>query len=512
MPSDIQPGNTNHPIPMVRLRLVTLVLIIIALASCAPSMTPTKASPIAASPFPEGKKPTPSIPFNESGRPSPQQVVITPTISATPPRIAGERSKYQMGVSLDLATQTLSVYEKIKYINNALDTLTDLVLVIQANQHPDEFYLSELTWGDGTTIEDFNWVGHNIQINLLDPLPSGHKLDIALKYSLVLSSRLKFPNYTSRQTNLGDWYPFIPPFRSGSGWITHDPGEVGENLVYDISDYEVTIQLVNAGDGVSLAASAPAVITPDGYSYKIDSVRNFSWSVGQNYLKLDKKAGSIDITVFVLPEHEQAGEAALDAVEKALVYYSDTFFPYKNKFLSIVESEVPDGMEYDGLFFLGQEYFASYEGRSNSLLVSLSAHETAHQWWYALVGNDPALEPWLDEALSTYSELLFYEHTYPQDIDWWWDYRINSFKPEGNINSSIYDFKTFRPYVNAVYLRGALFMDDIRHQVGDQQFLELLNGYAYFRAFEIAQSDDFFKVLASITQINVDNLKSSYFK
>jgi hypothetical protein len=29
-------------------------------------------------------------------------------------------------------------------------------------------------------------------------------------------------------------------------------------------------------------------------------------------------------------------------------------------------------------------------------------HETAHQWFYSLVGNDQALDPWLDEALATW--------------------------------------------------------------------------------------------------------------
>jgi hypothetical protein len=34
------------------------------------------------------------------------------------------------------------------------------------------------------------------------------------------------------------------------------------------------------------------------------------------------------------------------------------------------------------------------------------AHLVAHQWWGAAVGNDPAREPLLDEALSCWSSLL----------------------------------------------------------------------------------------------------------
>ena len=31
-------------------------------------------------------------------------------------------------------------------------------------------------------------------------------------------------------------------------------------------------------------------------------------------------------------------------------------------------------------------------------------HELAHEWWYALIGDDQARDPWLDEAFASYSE------------------------------------------------------------------------------------------------------------
>jgi aminopeptidase N len=39
------------------------------------------------------------------------------------------------------------------------------------------------------------------------------------------------------------------------------------------------------------------------------------------------------------------------------------------------------------------------------------AHEVAHRWWYGLVGNHSVYEPWLDEALATYSALIALEDT-----------------------------------------------------------------------------------------------------
>ena len=36
----------------------------------------------------------------------------------------------------------------------------------------------------------------------------------------------------------------------------------------------------------------------------------------------------------------------------------------------------------------------------------VAVHETAHQWFYAMVGDSQARHPWLDEAFATYAEQL----------------------------------------------------------------------------------------------------------
>src|SRR4029077_20208461 len=50
------------------------------------------------------------------------------------------------------------------------------------------------------------------------------------------------------------------------------------------------------------------------------------------------------------------------------------------------------GTAYPTLAFLG-----------DSSLV-LVPHETAHQWFYSLVGNDQSRDPWLSEGLATWAQ------------------------------------------------------------------------------------------------------------
>jgi aminopeptidase N len=179
--------------------------------------------------------------------------------------------------------------------------------------------------------------------------------------------------------------------------------------------------------------------------------------------------------------------------------------------LVVVEAAFSDGMEYDVLYYLGSEYFASYAGHPQGYLTAIAAHETAHQWWYGLVGNDQAVEPWLDEALAIYSALLFCEGAYPELVPWWWGFRVTRFNPSGWVNSTVYEHSGFRPYINAVYLRGAMFIQDLRNQMGDELFYAFLREYARRGTHHEVTGDDFFSHLAEHLTADWGTLMHTYF-
>jgi aminopeptidase N len=172
-------------------------------------------------------------------------------------------------------------------------------------------------------------------------------------------------------------------------------------------------------------------------------------------------------------------------------------------------------MEYDGMYFLSKGFYNLYQGTPGEYLVAIAAHETAHQWWYALVGNDQALEPWLDEALSTYSERLFYENIHPEALDWWWDYRVNYYQPRGWVDSSIYnphgDSEPYRAYRDAVYLNGAVFLEELRQTIGDLAFFEFLKAYPKETTYQISTIAAFVDILKQFTQTDLDPLFKKYF-
>ena len=143
----------------------------------------------------------------------------------------------------------------------------------------------------------------------------------------------------------------------------------------------------------------------------------------------------------------------------------------------------------------------------------MTVHETAHQWWFEQVADDQAEQPWLDEALATYSEHVFYETASPSSLkSWWWPVRVDFYQPQGWVDIPIYAGGGFRPYTNSVYLRGVHFLDDLRTRIGDAAFFGFLQDYLVKENGKIATSADFFHILSQHTTTDYSDIVRKYFQ
>jgi aminopeptidase N len=294
--------------------------------------------------------------------------------------------------------------------------------------------------------------------------------------------------------------------------VAHKPGAFGEHLVYESADFEVNIRLSDSNPDLVIAASAPGVLDDGWWRYRLDDARNFSWSISDQYVLSTSTIDSVLVMSYYFPFDSQSGEAVLQTTAESLGLFNDIFGPYPRQTLTVVEADFLDGMEYDGLYFLSKGFYNLYTGEPGDYLTAIAAHETAHQWWYSAVGNDQALEPWLDEALSTYSEKLYYEMQQPLGLDWWWTYRINYYNPQGWVDGSIYNPLGYRAYRDAVYLNGARFLEDLRHLIGDEAFFDFLEAYSRDFTHQISSADKFFALLGKYTQEDLQPLIEEYFE
>lgn len=460
--------------------------------------------------------PAPSIPTAQIHVevPSSPSALETPSpqILVDPPVITFVEPQYILDLSFDYAAHYLYVDEIIIYTNNSTLLLDQLQLVVEPVRSNARFNLPSISAVENA-VESYELIDAILFVRLAEPISTGESVTLSLTYELSLPQGPGLLGWSERQTNLVDWYPYIPPFREESGWLVHEPTAVGEHGVYEAADFDVHIEVLNAPASLQLAGPAPAVHTGDMWDFSLRSARRFAWSASGHYETLHSTHDGIPVSVYFFAEQRDAAEAALEVARQALDAYSDLFGPYPYKSLTIVEALFPDGMESDGLFFLDQYYFTTYTYDRRNYLTTLIAHEVAHNWWFGQVGNDQALEPWLDEAFCIYSELLYYERFYPDlAASWWWNFRIERFNPGGWVDSSIYEHSTFESYVQAVYMRGALFLRDVRAAIGDDRFFATLRDHADYGSSKIVSDEEFFWTLAYQMNTDLTPIVNEYFR
>jgi hypothetical protein len=528
---------------MVKARYIFINLVAAVLfTSCnlTNNVSGTSQSPTPLTPWPSGASTdqvnsTMIVP--QSQTPSPALTQVPPTDS-TPiiPTLGGTAAivdspgltQYSIDAIFDYFQHTVTVSENIRYVNQTNDELTDIILVVEPNLWAGGFILQSLTWGNGENIDLFKLAGDQLQIRLSTPLQPSEGEEIRVDYQLLIpplqnatDSNKPMPyGYSARQTNLVDWYLYIHAYREGVGWLVHPPAAFGEHQVYDLANYQLSITLTEPVQDLLIAASAPAEQDGETYSYHLESARTFALSAGTEYILQTTTVRNVTVYSYSFPYDKYAGKEAMQNTVDALLLYSQLLMPYPHRSLSVVEADFLDGMEYDGLFFLSHGFYDLYDGTPKGYLTIIAAHETAHQWWYGIVGNDQALEPWLDEALSTYMEHIFFENVYPEYpplsgaslVNWWWYYRVNFYQSSGWVDESIYEYGSYREYRDAVYLNGAKFMQDLRDLIGDQTFYNFLRDYAHQNAGGVATTTGFFELLKQYTTQDLSGLISEYFK
>jgi hypothetical protein len=302
--------------------------------------------------------PTPTIYPSLTARLSPTSYPIkTPTLPISiqqPPR-----TLYQLEVALDFLSHKIKVAESIHYWNYTTVPIQEIPLVIPPNRYPGRFRLLSLSWMDGSRIEDYNLEDKDLFISLLSPLSPGENINFHIDYEIKLPKQASPLGYTQRQVNLGDWYPFIPPYASRSRLVNKRTRGVGEYLVYDTADYIIDLTIQNEPPGLAVAASAPGTRDEKGYHFRLKAARSFALSLSRDMIQLKAETNGVSITAQVFPEHQAAGEASLLEIQKAVALFSERFGPYNHTSLSLVEAVFFDGMEYDGLFFLDRNTFLS---------------------------------------------------------------------------------------------------------------------------------------------------------
>lgn len=414
--------------------------------------------------------------------------------------------------NLNYAQRAAIVRQHVRYLNRSNDALDELVMGVEANQWPNAFKLNSLIVDDLST--GYELTGRRLTVDLPQPLEPGCTVLLDLEFQLNvpligggITAYEGYFGHSPRQMNLGNWLPVVAPRLNGE-WLLREAVMIGEQTVADVADWDVTLNVSGAQNPLVIAGPGRMNRMGDHqWRFEVAGLRDFTLSLSDEFHVLNAQTESgVTVEVFSFDDAlvtledgtlADGAEHALDVAVRSVAMYEDLFGPYPYERLAVVEGDFPDGMEFSGLVFVSKDWFERFNGTPASWLTVITVHEVAHQWWYAAVGNDQAMSPWLDEALATYSEYVYFEEFHPDLKEWWWGWRVDNYAPQGKVDTSVYEYASIREYINSVYLLGARMLHDLRTDLGTEAFFDFLRRYHESSAGRIADADTFWATMSA---------------
>lgn len=272
------------------------------------------------------------------------------------------------------------------------------------------------------------------------------------------------------------FYPLIPRWGT-DGWQTGMAPPGGDTTNSDIAFYDVSI---TAPEGYIVVTSGVEIDrmsgSNGGETIRVVSgpVRDFAIALGP-FERLSTSVDGVEVGAWYLESHAQEAQRMLTAAAGQLRTMNLLVGEYP--YLELDLADAPGafgGVEYPGLVFVGT--------LGSHWVIDPTVHEVAHQWFYALVGNDQLAEPWLDEAFASYAQVLYYEQQIGSgrataQLDFYREMLSLHPDPTIPIGMGVGDYESERDYAIFVYYKGALFLEALRRDVGDAAFYDALRRY-----------------------------------
>jgi len=488
-------------IKTIRINLLIIFITLFALMGCA---TPTEMTP----------QPSNTVaPTNTATSTEIPTPTTTPSPTPTPLPLNGQQTQYFIDVTVDYYNRYVTAKSRSVYTNKTTQPIDQMVFIVYPTIFQSAIYIKSVK--QGSTVVDYDWESHRMVIPLDEPLLPGEQIEFTHDFELYMPDREGTFGQTGRQLNLSYWFPIIPP-KTEEGWQVYEISLVnsqivGEHIMFESADFDVTLSFTDRRENMKVAAGAIPQEENEVLHYQLKLARTFTLSISDIFVVTAREVNGLIILSYTFPEESAAGEAAADIGVDAVTLFTQIYGPMERDLLTLVEADFLHGMEFDGLVFLSRGFYMFYDFTPKTNLTIIVPHEIAHQWFFSLVGNNQAMEPWLDESIATYSEALFYEEYFPDLVPWWWENRVDNQIPGGYIDNSIYLEDGYPAYLRSVYLNGAHFYQDLRDTIGDQSFKDFLRAYIAENRYKIATPEDYWRILRENTDADLAPLISEYF-
>lgn len=530
---------------VVRRLCAVAVLVAFVLAGCAPQAdndTPvassTRGKPgatfVAPTPSPTtAPTPNPAVPFAAPPlEPRGHASVMLPSAVASLEGLQ-DAPRYQIAATFDPGAMTLHGTERVRVVNRTGVALGEVYFRLYPNAGrlygPAQMQLLRVADDSGKTLA---WESEGdpsvVRVPLTSPWEPGGVQTLALEWQATIPVEGEQP-WTREQgygifreakgvVILAGWFPMLA-VHEGGDWRLDPVPEWGDPVYSEVAFYEVWFTapepyaVIATGSEVAAARTADTVT----HAFRSGPARDFFVALSDDLDVTVARVGDVTVRSFAYPGHAASGAEALATAKDALGVFNARFGPYPYRELDVVETPLIGllGMEYPGVVLISDALYTPAEKWRLAITV---AHEIAHQWWYGVVGNDILGEPWLDEALATFSSGVYVQDVmgaaaFRSQYDQWVA-RYETGERNGTVGAVTWPVGRFRSgwdYVTTVYYKGAIALQTLRLEIGDVAFFGALRRHYERSRFKVARGQDLLDLLEQAAGRDLDAFYRQWF-
>jgi aminopeptidase N len=309
-------------------------------------------------------------------------------------------------------------------------------------------------------------------------LPEGASATVRVVYRATLRTGLGGSDWLFTRANgiinAYRWLPWV------SRAVPFDRPNHGDPFVTPVSP-EVTVRITT--DRPMGLATTGERIEDAGLTqhFRAANVRDFVITASPTYRTSSATEG--DTTVRVFYRDGAPAAAMIDAARDALREMEALVGPYPHTTFNVAQSAGGYGMEGPGIIWIPT-------GVGSANLRYLVTHETAHQWFYGLVGSDQAAEPFTDEAMADFLARYVLGQ------------RRASRCAGARLDLPIYDYSS-TCYYETVYIQGGNLIDDLRREIGNDAFWTAVRGWVDEHRHAIASTRSLLDALDAATSADL---------
>ena len=335
-------------------------------------------------------------------------------------------------------------------------------------------------------------------------------------------------NFRSRGvTVLSAWHPVLAVRDRAGDWQRKASLHLGRVLFAEAADYDVHITLPRrdrdaAYPEVFTAGTLARLSDPSETRRRLEftgkHLRDFAIVIGHGLRSIETSVGDVRVRSVFVAEQEPVATRMLEAARSAVEIYTARFGRLPHNQITIIAAPLAAGrgaLELGGVVAVASAFYVDFDApdarnlpeivREQRQSVEDSLEWTivqgiAHQWWGAgAVGSDPRRAPVLDEGLAQWSALEYFRarHGSARAAQVLEDQLRGIYAvyrtfggDDREADRQAIDYRNSFQYAAIVGGKGALLIEALRRQLGDERTIAALRDYYTDFAARIAQPED----------------------